>query len=436
MKPVKVGLIGWGTIGAGTANLLLEEQDLIRRKLGRPLVLKKIADLDITSPRPGSVPREILTTRADDILDDPEIDIVVELMGGYEPARTFILKAVAAGKHVVTANKALLAIYGPEVFAAAEKAGVEILYEAAVGGGIPIIRSMKEGLAANRIDQFFGILNGTSNYILTKMAEEKTDFETALREAQAKGFAEADPTFDVEGIDAAHKLVILTGLAYGFKIGMDDIYIEGISKVDPIDIQFADEFGYTIKLLAISSLQGREVEARLHPAMVPNGHLLTEVRGPFNAIHVSGHAVGDVLFHGRGAGMMPTASAVVGDLMELARNVGSHDGPRVPSMGWQSVTDKGLMLRPMDEVVTRYYFRFGVLDRPGVLSTISGILAEHDISIAAVIQKGREIDGAVPVVMLTHEAREAGVQAALAQIGKLDILCDKTVLIRVEDRLK
>ena len=308
MRPTTVGMIGWGTVGSGTIKILLEDRDLIVQKLGWPVVLKKIADLDLTSPRPVQPDPSLLTQDAWEIINDPEIDIVVELIGGYEPAKTFILAAIAAGKHIVTANKALLAVHGREIFEAASRNGVDVLFEASVGGGIPIIRSLKEGLAANHINYFFGILNGTSNYILTKMTEEGMEFGQALQEAQEQGFAEADPTFDVEGIDAAHKLAILVALAYGYGVNFSDIHVEGISRLDPLDISFAAEFGYEVKLLAISSKQGNLVEARLHPAMVPKGHLLTEVRGPFNAVHINGHAVGDLLFYGAGAGMMPTAS--------------------------------------------------------------------------------------------------------------------------------
>ena len=265
MNRTRVGIIGWGTVGTGTARILLDDKELIEQKLGWPLELAKIADLDLTTDRGYEIDSSLLTTSADEILEDPDIDIVVELVGGYEPARSFILKAIANGKHVVTANKALLATYGKEIFEAAAKAKVEVLYEASVGGGIPVIRSMKEGLAANHIHYFFGILNGTSNYILTKMSNEGVDFATALKEAQEIGYAEADPTFDVEGIDAAHKLVILTALAYGLRVEMDDVFVEGISKLEPLDITFADEFGYVIKLLAISAQKGEEVEARLHP---------------------------------------------------------------------------------------------------------------------------------------------------------------------------
>ncbi|MEW6264185.1 MAG: homoserine dehydrogenase [Thermodesulfobacteriota bacterium] len=435
MKPLKVGLIGWGTIGTGVAKILLEDQELVKRRLGWPLRLARIADLDLDRPRPIQVDRGLLTTEAGQVLNDPEIEIVIELVGGYEPARTFILEAIQAGKHVVTANKALLATHGREIFEAAAAAGLDVLFEASVGGGIPVIRGFKEGLAANRINGFFGILNGTSNYILTKMTKEGMDFHQALAEAQDKGFAEADPTFDVEGVDAAHKLVILTALAYGLMVSLDQIHVEGISRLDPLDIRFADEFGYVVKLLAISHREGDLVEARLHPAMLPKDHLLSEVNGPFNAVHVNGDAVGDILFYGAGAGMMPTASAVVSDVMELARNIRCGAANRVPALGWSEPLDQRFTLRPMEDIRTCYYFRFSALDRPGVLSKISGILGRHGISIKAVIQKGREMAGAVPIVMLTHEAREADVRAALTEMDRLDVLRDRTVVIRVEDKL-
>lgn len=436
MNPVRVGLIGLGTVGCGVAKILLEERDLIGRKLGRPLVLAKIADLDLETPRPVSVDRGLLTRDAFEIINDPEIEIIVELIGGYEPAKTFILQAIEAGKHIVTANKALLAVHGQEIFAAAALAGVDILFEASVAGGIPIIRTLKEGLPANHINYFFGILNGTSNYILTKMTQEGMNFAQALCEAQDKGFAETDPTFDIEGVDTAHKLVILTALAYGLNVDLKDIHVEGISNLDPLDIKFADEFGYVIKLLAISARAGDKIEARIHPAMLPKGHLLSAVNGPFNAIHINGHAVGDILLYGAGAGMMPTASAVAGDVIELARGIQAQAQARVPALAWRAMDDQALSLRPMEEVTATYYFRFSVLDRPGVLSKISGVLGAHDISISAVSQKGREKAGAVPIVMLTHEAKEAAVRQALSEIDHLDVVKDKTVVIRVEDRLQ
>ncbi|MBU2548098.1 MAG: homoserine dehydrogenase [Proteobacteria bacterium] len=436
MSSVNVGLIGFGTIGSGVAKILIEDADLIENKLGRPINLKKIADLDIETPRPVQLPPGLLTREVKDVLGDPDIGIVIELVGGYEPARTFVLEALAAGKHVVTANKALLARHGREIFEAAAANHVDVLYEAAVAGAIPIIRGLKEGLTANRIDYLFGILNGTSNYILTKMTREGVEFAQALAEAQERGYAEADPTFDVEGVDTAHKLAILIGLAYGLQVDLDDIHVEGISGLDPIDIRFAEEFGYVIKLLAISSQDGGRIEARVHPTMLPADHLLSDVNGVFNAIHVHGHAAGDLLFYGRGAGRMPTAGAVVADVIELARAIRTGAAGRVPPMSWASTRGADLKPRPMSEVETTYYFRFSALDKPGVLSRISGVLGEHRISISAVIQKGREQAGAVPIVMLTHEARESDVRRALDELDRLDVVRGRTVVIRVEDRLR
>lgn len=435
MSPLKIGMIGWGTVGTGVAKILLEDQDLIQKKLGQPIKLTRIADLDLTTPRPVEVDRSILTTEADKILDDPEIGVVIELIGGLEPARTMTLKAISAGKHVVTANKALLATHGSEIFSAAKKNGVEVLFEASVAGCIPIIRTLKEGLAANRINYFFGILNGTANYILSSMTADGLDFDRALAQAQEKGYAEADPTLDVEGVDTAHKLAILVSLAYGSQISLDQIYVQGINQIAAEDIQFAAEFGYVIKLLAISSLNGDLIEARVHPTMLPAGHVLSDVSGPFNAILFNGHAAGDILLYGQGAGMMPTASAVVSDVMELARAEAVGAVGRVPPLAWPDMESSQLKVKPIAEVVTRYYFRFFAVDKPGVLSVISGVLGSHNISLSAVLQKGREIRGAVPVVMLSHEAKDADVNAALAEIDRLDVVKDKTVVFRVEDRL-
>lgn len=432
MNETRVGLIGWGVVGTGLARLLTEDADLIRERLGWPLVLRRIADLDIQRPRPGRVDPAILTTDAGQVLRDPDIEIVIELIGGLEPARTFMLEAIQAGKHVVTANKALLATHGPEIFAAAQEYGVDVLFEASVGGCIPIVRVLKEGLTANRIQRFYGILNGTANYILTKMSTEQVDFDTALSQAQAQGFAEADPSFDIDGVDTAHKLALLVSLAYGLKIDLDKIYVEGIRGLSPADIQFADEFGYAIKLLAIAVQNGPAIEARVHPTMLPKNHVLSGVSGAFNAILFNGHAAGDILLYGQGAGMMPTASAVVSDVIELARAIASGARRRVPLLAWPRIGVNDLSLRSIEEIITHYYFRFSVLDQPGVLSRITGILGNHRISIKAVIQKGREIRGSVPVVMLTHEAREADVKQALREIDALDVVRDPTVRLRVE----
>lgn len=433
MRPVQVGLIGFGTVGSGVVRLLTEHTERFRRRLGIPLVLKKVADIDLARPRAVALAPELLTGNSQEILNDPEIDIIVELIGGTTEAYELVMAALARGKHVVTANKALLALHGNEIFRTAVQAGVEIGFEASVCGGIPIILSLRQGLAANAIKELFGILNGTSNYILSKMSSAGESFHAALKEAQEKGYAEADPTLDVEGIDAAHKLALLMALAYGAQIDFGAIHVEGITRLEPIDIQFAREFGYQVKLLAITRDDGQRVEARVHPTMLPQDHIMASVLGVNNAVYITGDAVGSILLYGQGAGMMPTASAVAADLIDLAYNISHGIRGRVPPLGVNDAEQKRRLVKPLAEIVTNYYLRFAAQDRPGVLSKISGILAEYDISIAAVIQKGREIRHAVPVVMITHEAKEANVQKALAKIHQLDIISEKAILIRIED---
>jgi homoserine dehydrogenase len=377
----------------------------------------------------------MLTTDAREIINDENISIVIELMGGYEPARTFVLEAIAKGKHVVTANKALLATHGNEIFPAAQKKGVDIGFEASVGGTIPVIKTLKESLVANRINSVMGIMNGTCNFILTKMTDEDKPFDTVLKEAQRLGFAEADPTFDIEGIDTAHKMAIVLSLAYGKKVNMKDIYLEGITKITREDIAFARELGYRIKLLAIAMLRNGAVEARIHPTMIPSTHLLANVNQNYNAFHIMGDASGPVFLFGQGAGMMPTASAVFSDIIDTAREILNGTESRGPLRSIDEKAMKPIRLIPMDDVETKYYFRFSALDRPGVLSKISGILGQNNISIAACIQKARGKKGAVPIVMTTYKAREKNVQKALQKIDKLDIMQGKTILIRVEDDL-
>jgi homoserine dehydrogenase len=433
MKKIYAGLIGFGNIGTGVVRLLDMNRGLIEDRLGASIVLKKIADIDIETPRDAAVDRSILTADAADILKDPEISIVIELVGGYQPALSFMLEAIKTKKHVVTANKALLATYGDEVFREAEREDVDIGFEASVGGTIPVIKALKECLVANRIKSVLGIMNGTSNYILTKMSDEGQAFAEVLKEAQRLGFAEADPTFDIEGIDTAHKLAIVLSLSYGKKVEIDSICREGISGIAQKDIEFAKELGYKIKLLAIARERGEEVEARIHPTMIPFNHLLANVNGNFNAFHFVGDASDSVFLYGQGSGMMPTASAVVSDLIDIARNILKGISRRVPARARSEETMEDIRLMPMEEIVTKYYFRFSAVDRPGVLSNISGVLGANDISIAAVIQKGRRLDGAVPIVMTTHESREKNVRKALKEIDRLDVVKDKTVLIRIED---
>jgi homoserine dehydrogenase len=437
MKEIKVGLIGFGTVGSGVVKILQRNSALIDKRMGARIILKRIADIDIKTDRGVRLKSGILTRRAGDVINDPEIDIVIELIGGYEPAKTFILKAIRNGKHIVTANKALLALHGDEIFGEAQRFGVDVNFEASVGGGIPLIRSIKEGLVANRIQSIFGILNGTSNYILSKMTDEGRNFREVLMEAQEKGYAEADPTYDIEGIDAAHKLTILIRLAFGTSIRFKEIMTGGISEITPLDIQFSREFGYRIKLLAVAKIDKGRIEARVHPTMIPEVHLLSTIEGVFNAIYIKGDAVGPTLFYGQGAGQMPTGSAVVSDLVELGRNVlirGS--GRRVPLLSYQESAIEKIPLKKMDDVVMPFYMRFSALDRPGVLSKISGILGKNDISIASVIQKGRQVNGAVPIVMMTHEAKEKNVHRALKEIDQLRMISGKTIFIRVENELE
>ena len=434
MKKIFLGLIGFGTIGSGVVKLLQQSGELIEKRLGAKLVLKKIADLDIVTPRVVPVKKDLLTTDAKVILNDPDIHIIIELMGGYEPARSFILAAMRKKKHVVTANKALLATYGNEIFQAAEKNRVDIGFEASVGGTIPVIKTLKESLVANRIKSIFGIMNGTSNYILTKMTDEGKAFDVVLKEAQTLGFAEADPTFDIEGVDAAHKLAITLSLAYGKKVNLNDLYCEGISDISQQDIEFAKELGYRIKLLAIAIKHEKTVEARLHPTMIPFDHLLASVNGNFNAFHITGDAAGSVFLYGQGAGMMPTASAVVSDIVDISRQLLKGVSGCVPSRSLREKIIEDIHLMPFDDIETNYYFRFSAVDQPGVLSKISGILGKYNISIASVIQKGRKQGGgAVSVVMTTHKAREKDVQKALHEIDRLAIVQGKTILIRIED---
>ena len=435
MKDVNIGLIGWGNIGTGVIKLLQQNEELITKKLGARLILKKIADIDITTPRAIKINKKLLTTNAREIINDKSISILIELMGGYEPARTFILEAIAQGKHIVTANKAMLATHGNEIFRAAQKNGVAVGFEASVGGTIPIIRTLKESLIANNIKSIYGIMNGTANFILTKMTDEGKDFAAVLKEAQALGYAEADPTYDIEGIDTAHKLAIALSLAYGCKVKLENIFREGISSISQQDVVFARELGYRIKLLAIAILHDSIVETRIHPTMIPFKHLLANVNQNYNAFHLIGDASGPVFLYGQGGGMMPTASAVVSDVIDIARDLQKGISDRVPPRSISESVMGNINLLPMDEIETKYYFRFSAVDRPGVLSKISGILAENNISIATVIQKAQKEDSAVPVVMTTYKAKEKNVRKALKKIDKLDIVLDKTILVRIEDEL-
>jgi homoserine dehydrogenase len=433
MKQINIGLLGCGTVGTGVAKLLIESKDLLTARVGADLNLKWVADIDIETDRGIQFPAGVLTTDAQKILTDPEIDMVIEMIGGQGIAKDLMLQAINNGKHIVTANKALLAAHGNELFAAAARKGVDLAFEASVGGCMPTIKSMRESLVGNHIKSMSGILNGTCNYILSKIEDEGISFKDALAEAQRKGYAEADPTLDVGGFDTAHKIAILAALAYGMEINLKDVYIEGISRITPLDIEFARQFGYRIKLLAISKIQDNKVEARVHPTMIPLKNLLASISGTVNAITICGDAVGDILLYGHGAGMMPTASSVVSDIVDIARNILSGTVRRVPPLSYQRESIRRIPVLPLDDLVTHYYFRFAALDRPGVLSTISGILGKYDISLQSVHQKGRKTNGSVPLVMLSHRAKEAHVKRALAEIGNLNVVSDEPVLIRIED---
>ncbi len=434
MGKISVGIIGFGTVGSGTARVLLQNGALITRRTGLDIELRRIADLDITRDRGVRIPDGVLTSDASAILDDPDIRIVVECMGGIQPAKEFMLRAIRNGKHVVTANKALLATEGNDIFRAAAEHNVEVGFEASVAGGIPIIKVLQEGLVANEIVAVYGIINGTSNYILTKMTDEKVDFSEALKEAQRLGYAEADPTFDIEGIDSAHKLTILASLAYGIPLSYDEVYREGITRITAQDIDFAAELGYKVKLLAIAKASPDEVELRVHPTMVSSDYLVSKVDGVFNAVYVEGDAVGSTLYYGRGAGDLPTGSAIVADIIDIGRRVAAGGLMRIPLIGRTGEGRTGPRIRRMEEIESMYYFRFSALDKPGVLSKIAGVLGSHDISIASVIQKGRRIGGSVPLVVLTHRARERDVRSSINEIDRLSVVSDKTLFIRVEGK--
>jgi homoserine dehydrogenase len=429
---IGIGIIGFGTVGAGTAKVLLDNATLIRRRVGVPVDVVRIADLDVTRDRGLSLPPGVLTTDAKQVLNDPAIDIVIELIGGYDAAKRVILDAIAAGKQVVTANKALLALHGEEIFEAASRKGVDVGFEASVGGGIPVIRALTEGLAGNTLQSIYGIINGTSNYILSRMTHDGHNFEAVLKDAQQAGYAEADPTFDIGGIDSAHKLAILVSLAYGTPVNFKEIYTEGITHITPTDIAYAKEFGFTIKLLGIAKLVDGEVEARVHPTMLSSASPIAQVEGVYNAIQLVGDAVGDVVLYGRGAGAMPTGSAVVSDVIAIGRNLLKGAVGRVPPASFQQDQRRPLRMKPMEEISSLYYLRFMVVDRPGVLAQIAGELGRCGISISSMLQQGRREGQTVPVVIKTHMARERDVQTALREINRKSFVSEPATLIRVE----
>ncbi len=434
MKVIHIGILGLGTVGTGIARLLTENRRLITSRLGAVLHIKRAADLDIQRDRGVGFEKGVLTTDPLAVVNDPEIQIVLEMIGGEKIAKTLILKAIANGKHVVTANKALLAAHGNALFKAASDKGVSIAFEPSVGGCMPIIKTLRESLVGNQILSIKGILNGTCNYILSEITSKGASFEDALASAQANGFAEADPTLDVEGHDTAHKLSILAAIAYGMRINLADIYVEGISRITPLDIEFARQSGYHIKLLAITKRAGGSVEARVHPTMIPFSNPLSNVHGAMNAVTISGDAIGDMMLYGHGAGMMPTASAAISDVIDIARDILTGASPRVPLLSFQRQHIKKIPIRPIEELVTHYYIRFSAMDQPGVLAKIAGILGEYAISIMSVHQIEQKLNGAVPIFMLTHEAEEKKIRSALSRIASLDVITDTPMFIRIEEK--
>ena len=430
MEKINLGLIGFGNVGSGVVKILRERKTLLSKKIGLEIEVKKICDKDRSSKRCVAIDKNIFTPEAAEIINDPKIDIVVELIGGIHPAKELISDALKKGKNVVTANKALLAEHGRELFALAMDRGKNIYFEASVGAGIPIIKSLREGLVANKFSSIFGIVNGTSNYVLSEMSGNNSSFNDALMDAKKKGFAEKNPTLDIEGIDSAHKLILLAYLCFGKLVNLNDIFVEGISRVSLADINYAKELGFQVKLLAIAKKESGELELRVHPTFIPEGHLLASVDGIFNAIYVSSDLAGNLLFYGPGAGQLSAASAVVSDIVDLAHDIKA--GLFRPTLN--IVPDEGIKkLRKFDEVESRYYIRFNALDKPGVLAKISGILAKSGISIASVTQKERRRASIVPIVMIIHGAREKNLRSALDVIDQLNVIKEKSVAIRIEE---
>lgn len=438
MKPIKVGLLGIGTVGSGTFNVLKRNQGEIQRRAGRGIEIAMVADLDTTRAQALVGDGVQVVNDARLVIANPEIDIVVELIGGYGIAKSLVMDAIAAGKHVVTANKALLAVHGTEIFAAAQVKGVTVAFEAAVAGGIPIIKALREGLTANRIQWVAGIINGTTNFILSEMRDKGLDFEVVLKEAQRLGYAEADPTFDIEGVDAAHKATLMSAIAFGIPVQFDKAYVEGITQLGAADIRYAEQLGYRIKLLGIAKRQGNGVELRVHPSLVPAKRLIANVEGAMNAVMVQGDAVGTTLYYGKGAGSEPTASAVIADLVDVARLHTADPHNRVPHLAFQPDAMSDLPVLPMDKVVTSYYLRLRVADETGVLAKVTGILAAAGISIDAVLQReadevGGEGSNQTDLIILTHDTREGTMNAALAQMQALPTVLGPITRIRKEE---
>jgi homoserine dehydrogenase len=438
MKPIQVGLLGIGVVGTGTFNVLKRNQPEIQRRAGRGIEITMVADLDTERARSIVGADVAVVDDARAVLANPNIDIVIELIGGYGIAKTLVLEAIAAGKHVVTANKALLAVHGTEIFAAASAKGVIVAFEAAVAGGIPIIKALREGLTANRIEWIAGIINGTTNFILSEMRSKGLDFADVLKEAQRLGYAEADPTFDIEGIDAGHKATIMSAIAFGVPVQFDKAYVEGITKLSAQDIRYAEQLGYRIKLLGIAKRRPEGIELRIHPSLVPSKRLIANVEGAMNAVVVQGDAVGTTLYYGKGAGSEPTASAVIADLVDVTRLHTADPAQRVPHLAFQPNAMSDLPILPMSEVVTSYYLRLRVADQAGVLAKVTGILAEADISIDAVLQReADEVDSdsasQTDLIILTHDCQEARMDAALARMQALPTVLQNIVRIRKEE---
>ena len=434
MKPINVGLLGIGTVGGGTFAVLERNREEISRRAGCTITMKMVADKEVDKARRIVGSRSTVTSDAMEVVGHPDIEIVVELIGGTTIAKDLILRAIAAGKHVVTANKALLARHGNEIFAAAQKQDVMVAFEAAVGGGIPIIKSLREGLSANRIEWIAGIVNGTCNFILSEMRERGSSFEDVLKEAQRRGYAEADPTFDIEGVDAAHKTTIMAAIGFGIPMRFESAYVEGISGLKQDDIKYAEELGYRIKLLGITRRKSKGIELRVHPTLVPARRLIASVEGVMNAILVKGDAVGQTMYYGAGAGAEPTASAVVADLVDVARMLTADPEHRVPHFAFQPGQLADTPILPMGEVETRYYLRMKVQDKPGVLADITRILADLRISIEAMVQKEpRAGESEVDIIMLTHLTVEKNVDGAIAKIEKLPVVMGKVIRIRLEE---
>jgi homoserine dehydrogenase len=436
VKPIRVGLLGIGTVGGGTWDVLNRNADEIRRRAGRAIEITQVADKAVELARKKTRGKARVTSDAYELVRDKNIDIVVELIGGTTVAKDLVLEAIRRGKHVVTANKALLATHGNEIFKAAQKKGVMVAFEASVGGGIPIIKALREGLAANRIDWIAGIINGTSNFILSEMRDKGISFDSALKDAQQRGYAETDPTFDIEGVDAAHKLTILAALAFGIPMQFKKAYTEGISKLTQEDIRYAEELGYRIKLLGITKRKERGIELRVHPTLVPTRRLIANVEGVMNAILVKGDAVGPTLYYGAGAGAQPTASAVVADLIDVTRLITADPEHRVPHLAFQPDQLSSVPILEMKDVETSYYLRMRVIDRPGVLADVTRILADSKISIDAMVQKepGKGVKR-VDIVMLTHQALEKNVNQAIVRIEKLSTVVGAVTRIRLEELL-